>query len=77
MKLLQSLSHPNVIQCYGAYVETRNKPHLFQLFIVLERMQYSLSDYYIHFGRITAVPQLAFIASEVLKGLKYIHEQGY
>ena len=75
--MLQSFSHPNIIQCYGTYVDESNDSKGYKVFIVMEKMEFSLSEYMIlRGGTITAPDELSSILSQCLIGLQYIHGQG-
>ena len=47
------------------------------LWIVMELMDYSLSDYVVEFGLLFELPYLSTVISQCLRGLEYIHGKGF
>jgi len=68
---ISTLSHPNIVQYVGCYSRGQ------QVYIAMECMEMRLADLIAHFTfkRKFSELEIASVCREILKALKYIHEQ--
>ena len=69
-KLLQRLRHPNLIQCFGHYYDSRNR-----LCIVLELMHISLHELLRRKGGPLSAKEAYDIGIDVSSALRYLHSR--